>query len=69
MKGIQVCSNEGTHPFPRRDTCNNEIGKNSLMKFANLLNNHWANFKQTDNNIFSKLNWFILICEMCSNNF
>ena len=35
LKGIQVCSNEGPHPFPRGD--NYEIAKNTLMNFKNLL--------------------------------
>ena len=46
MKGIQVCSNEGPHPFQRGD--NYEIVKNTLTKLKHLLlQNHWANFNQT----------------------
>ena len=39
VEGIQICSNEGSRPFPRGD--NNEIGKIHLRN----LKNNWANFK------------------------
>ena len=46
VKGIQVCSNEGRRPFPRKD--NYKIVNNTLTKFKKLLlPNHWANFNQT----------------------
>ena len=42
VKGIQVCSNEGPHPFPRGDNYTNS--ENTLKKFKNLLlQNYWAN--------------------------
>ena len=40
VKGIQVYSNEGPHPFSRGD-------KNTVTKFRNLLKNHRAIFNQT----------------------
>ena len=46
VKEIQVCSNEGSRPFPRGD--NYTYSENTLTKFENLLlKNHRANFKQT----------------------
>ena len=46
VKGIQVCSNEGPHSFPRGN--NYKICKNTFMKFKNLLlQNYWATFNQT----------------------
>ena len=46
VKGIQVCTNKGPHPFPRGD--NYEIAKITLVKLKSpLLLNHWANFNQT----------------------
>ena len=46
VMGILVYSNEVPCPFSRGD--NDEIAKNTLMKFKkNLLQNHWANFNQT----------------------
>ena len=45
VKGIQVCSNEGSFPFPRGD--NYKLVKNTLMKFKiHLLRNQWVNFNQ-----------------------
>ena len=35
VKGIQVCSDEGSHSFPRGD--NNKIAKNTLTKFGPIL--------------------------------
>ena len=43
VKGIQVGSNEGSRPFPRGD--NYEVWKNTLIKFRNIFQNHWANFQ------------------------
>ena len=46
VEGIQVCSNEGPRPFPRGD--NYEIVKIHRWNLKNpLLQNHWANFKQS----------------------
>ena len=44
VKRIQVCSNEGSHPFPRGD--NYEIAKISWQIFK-IFQNFWANFNQT----------------------
>jgi hypothetical protein len=38
----QVCSNKGPGPLQRGDN-----HKNGVMSFKNLIQNHWANFKQT----------------------
>ena len=43
VKGIQMCSKKGPHPFPRGD--NNKIAKIHCQNF-NLLQNQWANFNQ-----------------------
>ena len=46
VKGIQVCSNEGPHPFPRED--NHEIAKIHGRIFKNLfLQDQWVNLNQT----------------------
>ena len=46
VKGIQICSNEGSRIFPRG--VNKTYSENTLTKFKNLLlQNHWANFNQT----------------------
>ena len=47
VKGIQICSNEGSCPFSRGD--NYEIVKiRTLTNLKNhLLQNHWADFNQT----------------------
>ena len=47
VRGIQICSNEGPHPFPRGDT---KFSESTLTKFKNLLQNHWANVNQSWHN-------------------
>ena len=45
VKGIQICSNKGPGPLLRGDNYKSKIG---VVSFKNLLlQNHWANFKQT----------------------
>lgn len=47
---VQACSNEECRPFPTRDTCNNEIAKNTLTKIREIL------YKTTG--IFSTKAWY-----------
>ena len=48
MKEIQVCTIEGSHPFPRGDD-------NEFTKFENsFLQNNWANFNQTWHEVSEK---------------
>ena len=49
VKGIQDCSNEVPHPFPRGDKCNEKIMK---IEKKNLLLNHRDSIKQTDHKAF-----------------
>ena len=61
VKGIQVCSNEGAHPFPRGD--NYQIANIDWQKLINLLlQNHWANFNQT----WQKHSW-VMGTQVCFN--
>ena len=47
VKEIKFCSNEGPPSIPRGDTCNNEIGGNSLTKLIKfLLKNHRTNINE-----------------------
>ena len=63
VKGIQVCSNEGPHPFPRGD--NYENSENTLTKFKTLLlKNYRADFNQISHK--ASLPWVKGI-QVCSN--
>ena len=47
VKGTEICSNEGPHPYPRGD--NYEVAKIHWRKLKKnlLLKNNWTNFNQT----------------------
>ena len=51
MKGIQVCSNEGPHPFPRGD--NNEIVK----MFEEILKSSQEPLRQFQPNLAQSILW------------
>ena len=58
VKGIQVCSNEGPHPFPRGN--NYQIAKMHWQNLKNVLLNHWANSTKSINFNLQQINFDII---------